>query len=50
MTDMLCGSGCDEGVTAEKVFGGKLIYEPDPVKAAQLLLERIDQKRVALGI
>ncbi|KAB2952892.1 anaerobic carbon-monoxide dehydrogenase catalytic subunit [Heliorestis acidaminivorans] len=50
VTEMLCGDKVSEGVTAEKVFGGKLIYETDPVKGAQLLLERIDSKRAALGI
>lgn len=50
VTHMLCGDREDDGITADKVFGGKLIYEPDPEKAAQILLSRIDMKRSALGI
>ncbi len=34
---------------AEKV-GGKWDFEPDPVKAAQLMIAHIDEKRKALGI
>ncbi|SHK42484.1 anaerobic carbon-monoxide dehydrogenase catalytic subunit [Desulforamulus aeronauticus] len=37
-------------VTTDGLFGGKLIYEEDPVKAAGLLIERIKQKRKALGL
>lgn len=50
VTEMLCGDREGEGITADKVFGGKLIYEPNPKKAAELLLARIDRKRAALGI
>lgn len=31
-------------------FGGRWAYEPDPVKAAGLMIEQIDIKRKALGI
>ena len=31
-------------------FGGKWAYEPDPVKAAGLMIEQIDIKRKELGI
>jgi carbon-monoxide dehydrogenase catalytic subunit len=34
---------------AEKI-GGKWDFEPDPVKAAQLMIAHIDEKRKALGI
>ncbi|MFZ5645500.1 MAG: anaerobic carbon-monoxide dehydrogenase catalytic subunit [Bacillota bacterium] len=50
VTGVLCGGREEESITADKVFGGKLIYEPNPIKAAALLLARIDRKRAALGI
>jgi anaerobic carbon-monoxide dehydrogenase catalytic subunit len=34
----------------EEMYGGKWAFEPDPVKAAQLMIAHIDQKRKALGI
>jgi anaerobic carbon-monoxide dehydrogenase catalytic subunit len=34
----------------EEIFGGKWAFEPDPVKAAHLMIEHIDKKRKALGI
>ena len=34
----------------EQVYGGMWAFEPDPVKAAQLMIEHIDKKRKALGI
>ncbi len=34
----------------EEMYGGKWAFEPDPVKAAQLMIEHIDKKRKALGI
>jgi anaerobic carbon-monoxide dehydrogenase catalytic subunit len=34
----------------EKTFGGMWAYEPDPVKAAGLMIAHIDKKRKALGI
>jgi carbon-monoxide dehydrogenase catalytic subunit len=33
-----------------KKIGGKWDFEPDPVKAAQLMIAHIDEKRKALGI
>lgn len=37
-------------VTTDGLFGGKLIYEEDPVKAAALIIKRIKQKRTALEL
>jgi len=34
----------------EEMFKGMWAYEPDPIKAAQLMIEHIDKKRKALGI
>ena len=34
----------------EKMYGGMWAFEPDPLKAAQLMIEHIDRKRKALGI
>jgi len=34
----------------EKIYGGKWAFEPDPLKAARLMIEHIDKKRKALGI
>ena len=34
----------------EAMYGGMWAFEPDPVKAAHLMIEHIDQKRKALGI
>ena len=34
----------------EDIYGGKWAFEPDPIKAAQLMIEHIDKKRKALGI
>jgi len=34
----------------EEIYGGKWAFEPDPIKAAQLMIEHIDKKRAALGI
>jgi carbon-monoxide dehydrogenase catalytic subunit len=34
----------------EKMYGGMWAFEPDPVKAAYMMIEHIDQKRKALGI
>jgi carbon-monoxide dehydrogenase catalytic subunit len=34
----------------EEMFGGKWAFEPDPIKAAHLMIEHIDKKRKALGI
>lgn len=50
VTSVLCNDRTAGGVTTDEVFGGKLIYQPDPVKAAQELLDRIDQKRAELGL
>ena len=37
-------------VTTDELFGGKLIYEADPVVAAHKLIDRIIKKRKALGL
>jgi carbon-monoxide dehydrogenase catalytic subunit len=34
----------------EDDFGGKLAFEQDPVKAARLMIEHINQKRQALNL
>ncbi len=34
----------------EKDFGGKWAFEPDPIKAAHMMIAHIDDKRKALGI
>ncbi|MBI4285899.1 MAG: anaerobic carbon-monoxide dehydrogenase catalytic subunit [Chloroflexi bacterium] len=34
----------------EEIFGGMWAFEPDPLKAAQLMIAHIDKKRKALGI
>jgi len=34
----------------EDMYGGMWAFEPDPIKAAQLMIEHIDKKRKALGI
>jgi carbon-monoxide dehydrogenase catalytic subunit len=34
----------------ETMYGGMWAFEPDPLKAAHLMIEHIDQKRKALGI
>jgi len=34
----------------EDMYGGKWAFEPDPIKAAKLMIEHIDKKRKALGI
>jgi len=34
----------------EETFGGKWAFEPDPLKAAGLMIDHIDKKRSALGI
>jgi anaerobic carbon-monoxide dehydrogenase catalytic subunit len=48
--DALCNGINDEGINLEKLFGGKLIYEKDPIQAARILLGRIEEKRLALGL
>ncbi len=34
----------------EGLYGGKWAFEPDPTKAARLMIAHIDQKRKALGL
>jgi len=34
----------------EELFGGKFAFEPDPVKAARLMIDHIDRKRAALKL
>jgi len=34
----------------EEKYGGMWAFEPDPIKAAQMMIEHIDKKRKALGI
>jgi len=35
---------------SEDMYGGMWAFEPDPIKAAHLMIEHIDKKRKALGI
>ena len=41
--DFICGD-------IENIFGGRFEFEPDPVKAAQLMIAHIDKKREALKL
>lgn len=50
VSNALLGSKDEFPLTTDGLFGGKLIYEPDPEKAAHILIERINQKRSALGL
>jgi len=34
----------------EDIYGGMWAFEPDPIKAAHLMIDHIDKKRKALGI
>ncbi len=34
----------------EEIYGGMWAFEPDPIKAAHLMIDHIDKKRKALGI
>lgn len=34
----------------EEIYGGMWAFEPDPIKAAHLIIDHIDKKRKALGI
>jgi carbon-monoxide dehydrogenase catalytic subunit len=34
----------------DEIFKGKWAFEPDPVRAAKMMIEHIDKKRKALGI
>jgi carbon-monoxide dehydrogenase catalytic subunit len=34
----------------EKMYGGMWAFEPDPIRAAHLMIAHIDKKRKALGI
>jgi len=34
----------------EELYGGMWAFEPDPIKAAHLMIEKIDAKRQELGI
>jgi len=34
----------------EQIVGGKWAFEPDPLKAAQMMIAHIDKKRAALGL
>jgi len=49
---ILGAAGLNQYLTSdiEKDIGGKWAFERDPVKAAQMMIEHIEQKRDALGI
>jgi carbon-monoxide dehydrogenase catalytic subunit len=34
----------------EQIFGGKFAFEPDPIRAARLMIDHIDRKRAALKL
>ncbi len=46
----LYGNKDEYPVTMDGLFGGKLIYEPDPDKAAEQMIKRMIEKRAALGL
>ena len=46
----LTGDKGEFALTTDELFGGKLIYEEDPIKAAHVLIQRIIKKRTALGL
>lgn len=50
VTQTLTGNRSDDEVTVDRLFGGKLIYDPDPISAAKKLIVRIDMKRQLLGL
>ena len=43
LTDYVCGD-------IEQAFGGRFEFEPDPIKAARLMIDHIDKKREALKL
>jgi carbon-monoxide dehydrogenase catalytic subunit len=43
LTEYICGS-------MEDVYGGRFAFEPDPIKAAGLMIEHINRKRAALKL
>jgi carbon-monoxide dehydrogenase catalytic subunit len=43
LTDYLCGG-------IEQEYGGRFAFEPDPIKAAHLMIEHINKKRAALKL
>ncbi len=43
LTKLVCGD-------IEKTFGGRFDFEPDPVKAAKLMIDHIDKRRQALKL
>lgn len=50
IVNVLTSSKEDFPVTTDGLFGSKLIYEEDSVKAADIILDRIKKKRRALGL
>ncbi|SFR16463.1 Ni-dependent carbon monoxide dehydrogenase precursor [Desulfoscipio geothermicus DSM 3669] len=50
VVNVLTSSKQDFPVTTDGLFGGKLIYEEDSVKAAETILDRIKKKRRGLGL
>jgi len=50
VTNVLTGSKEDYELTTDGLFGGKIIYEEDPIKAAHQIIERLKQKRAALNL
>jgi len=50
VSNILTGSAREYEITTDELFGGKLIYENDPYKAAQLIIKRLLMKRARLGL
>ncbi|KXG43495.1 anaerobic carbon-monoxide dehydrogenase catalytic subunit [Tepidibacillus infernus] len=48
VTNVLTGSKEEHELTTDGLFGGKVIYEKDPIEAAHVVIERIKQKRAEL--
>ncbi len=50
VVNVLTANKEDYATTTDGIFGGKLIYEKDPVQAAAIIIDRIKAKRHALGL
>lgn len=50
VTDLLTARKGEAPVTLEAILGARLVVEPDPYKAASIMLQRLVEKRRALGM
>ncbi|MGF7184888.1 hydroxylamine reductase (hybrid-cluster protein) [Desulfitispora alkaliphila] len=50
LTKAFTGDKSETELCTDVLFGGKLIVELDPYKAGKLMIERINQNRVGLGL